>query len=74
MSNEAAPDELYWESSYAIVLNLCERYPDVDVESVGLKQLQEWIIALPGFVDDPEMANEGILNGILREWYEEVSA
>jgi FeS assembly protein IscX len=46
----------------------------VDVESVGLKQLQEWIIALPGFVDDPEMANEGILNGILREWYEEVSA
>ncbi len=74
MSDNATSDDLYWESSYAIVLNLCERYPDVDIETVGLAQLQEWIVKLPGFVDDPAMVNEGILNGILREWYEEVSA
>lgn len=73
MSDETEADNLYWDSSYAIVLSLRERFPDVDVETVGLGQLKQWIIALPGFVDDPALANEGILNAILREWYEEVS-
>lgn len=65
---------LYWESSYAIVLRLMEIYPDVDVERVGTEQLYRWIIALPEFADDPLLANEGILNEILRDWYEEVSS
>ncbi len=56
-----------------IVLSLCECYPYVDVETVGLDQLKQWVITLPGFADDPELANEGLLNAILREWYEEVS-
>lgn len=64
---------LNWDSSYAIVLRLIEEHPDVDVDTVGIEQLNEWIIALPDFVDDPELANEGILNDILREWYEEVN-
>ena len=64
---------LNWESSYEIVLQLIEEYPDVDVNTVGIEQLNEWIIALPNFVDDPALANEGILNDILREWYEEVN-
>ena len=65
---------LYWESSYEIVLRLIDVYPDVDVEQVGLDELHRWIVALPEFADDPALANEGILNGILREWYEEVGA
>lgn len=64
---------LYWDSSYEIVLSLIEAYPDVEIDSVGTGQLYEWVIALPDFADDPELANEGILNGILREWYEEVN-
>jgi len=64
---------LYWESSYEIVLRLIETHPEVPVETVGIEQLYQWIIALPDFADEPELANEGILNGILREWYEEVS-
>ncbi len=64
---------LYWESSYAIVLTLIEMYPDVDVETLGLQQLNTMILRLPNFVDDPLLVNEGILNGILREWYEEVN-
>ena len=64
---------LYWESSYEIVLRLIETYPEADVESIGIGQLYQWIIALPDFADAPELANEGILNDILREWYEEVS-
>jgi FeS assembly protein IscX len=65
---------LYWESSYEIVLRLMEVYPDVDIETVGTEQLFQWIIALPHFADDPSLANEGILNDILRDWYEEVSS
>lgn len=66
--------KLYWDSSYEIVLSLRELYPDVDVETVGTDQLYRWVIALPNFADDAELANEGILNDILREWYEEVSS
>lgn len=64
---------LYWEASYEIVLALMAAYPEVDIDSVGLNQLYEWIIALPNFADDPELANEEILSGILREWYEEIN-
>lgn len=62
---------LYWEASYEIVQALMETHPDVDVEQVGTEQLKTWIVSLPNFMDDPELANEGILNDILREWYEE---
>ena len=65
---------LYWESSYEIVLRLMEVHDDADVEHVGLDQLYRWIVALPDFADDPALANEGILKGILREWFEEVNA
>ena len=64
---------LYWESSFEIVLCLMETHPEVDVESVGRQQLYQWIIALPDFADDPALTNEGILNQILREWYEETN-
>ena len=65
---------LYWESSFEIVLCLMEAYPEVDIESVGRQQLYQWIITLPDFADDPALVNEGILNQILREWYEETNA
>jgi FeS assembly protein IscX len=64
-------NRLDWEATYEIVLALMERYPNVDI--VGTEQLLQWIIALPNFVDDPALANEDILNGILREWYEELN-
>ena len=31
-----------------------------------------WTLDLPGFVDDPELANDAILAAIYQEWYEEV--
>lgn len=65
---------LYWDNSYAIMLRLIDLYPAVDVENVGIDQLYHWIIALPEFVDDPLLVNDGILNAVLREWYEEVSS
>jgi FeS assembly protein IscX len=65
---------LYWDASYEIVLNLMEYYAGIDVETVGLEQLCQLIVSLPNFADDPALVNEGILNAILREWYEEVNA
>lgn len=66
--------ELYWDSSYEIVLALMEAYPDVDPEDIGLDELSQRIICLPGFADDPDMVNDAILKGILRDWYEEIGA
>ena len=70
MSNDDARP-LYWEASYDIVLSLVEQYPDADVEIVGLDQLYRMVIALPDFADNPALANDKILEDILREWYEE---
>jgi len=67
------PDALYWEATYAIVLSLIETHPNIDLDEIGTEQLFRWITELPNFVDDPALANEGILNEILRVWYEEVN-
>jgi FeS assembly protein IscX len=65
---------LYWDASYEIVLALSERYPDVDVETVGLEQLYQMIITLLTFEDDPAYVSDDVLADILVEWYEEVSS
>ncbi|MEO1290924.1 MAG: Fe-S cluster assembly protein IscX [Chloroflexota bacterium] len=62
---------LYWESSYEIVLTLMDEYPEIDLSDIGLEQLNQLIVSLPDFADDPTLVNDGILNDILREWYEE---
>ena len=62
---------LYWDASYEIVMALMEEYPDIEIENVGMQQLFQMIVDLPNFADDPALVNDGILNDILREWYEE---
>jgi FeS assembly protein IscX len=74
MMDDAAPaNPLYWDTPYEIVLALCAAHTDVDPDTVGLGTLWAWITALPHFADDPALANDDMLNDILREWYEEVS-
>lgn len=34
--------------------------------------IYHWTLELPGFDDDPALANDGILEAIYQEWYEEV--
>jgi FeS assembly protein IscX len=65
---------LTWEATYEIVLSLMDSHPTVDLDGVSLNQLYDWILALPTFEDDPLLVNDGILNDILREWYEELHA
>jgi FeS assembly protein IscX len=74
MSINPTTSPLYWDATYAIALRLIEVYPDLDVETVGMEQLVRLVVALPDFADDPQMANEPILNDILREWFEERTA
>ena len=64
--------QLNWDATYEIVLHLKEAHPDVDIETLGLEQLFQYGSSLSQISQMiPELANEGILNEILREWYEE---
>ena len=64
-------DALYWDATYELVCSLDDTYPDIVIDDVGIDQLYKMIVALPNFADDPALVNNGILNAILREWYEE---
>ena len=64
---------LAWEDSYAIAQALSNLKPDIDLEKVSLMMIYQWTLGLPGFDDDPELANDGILEAIYQEWYEEVA-
>ncbi|MCA9962261.1 MAG: Fe-S cluster assembly protein IscX [Chloroflexota bacterium] len=63
--------ELYWDSTYAIVMALIEHYPEKNPESIGLHELMDAIQTLPGFNDDPAIVTEQVLLDILNVWYEE---
>jgi FeS assembly protein IscX len=63
---------LTWEAPYAIALALIEAYPNLDVEDIGYEQLFKLVTSLPNFVDDSELGNRGLLDDIIREWYEEI--
>ena len=67
-------ETFFWEPTYEIVRRLMARYPDADIEAIGLHELREMIIALPGFADEPSIASDELISDILREWYEEASS
>lgn len=71
-NNSHMSKRYHWDSTYEIALALKERYPDEDLENVSLQMLFEWVIALPEFGDDLELANDEILLAIFQEWYEEL--
>ena len=62
-----------WEDSFAIARELSKSHPDIDLEDVSLMMIYQWTLKLPGFEDDPELANDSILAAIYQEWYEEVA-
>ena len=54
-----------------IALALVEAHPEVDPLTVRFTDLHRWVVALPGFADDPKTSNEGILESIQMKWLEE---
>jgi FeS assembly protein IscX len=45
--------------------------PNVDFSQITLNMIYNWTIALPEFMDDPQLANDELLSAIYQEWYEE---
>lgn len=66
------PDTLTWDDSFAIAQALRASFPCIDLEEVSLNMIYRWTLALPGFDDDPQLANDAVLAAIYQEWFEEV--
>ncbi len=64
---------LTWDDSYAIAQELSKLNPEINLEDVSLMMIFQWTLELPGFEDDPELANDAILAAIYQEWFEEVA-
>jgi FeS assembly protein IscX len=60
-----------WKDAEDIALALMERHPETDPLTVRFTDLHAWVVALPGFGDDPRGSNESILEAIQMKWYEE---
>lgn len=66
-------EPLTWDATYAIAKELMRQRPQSDLEDVSIRQIYLWTIALPDFIDDPLIVNDGILEEIYRIWYEELT-
>ena len=64
---------LTWDDSYAIAQELSKSNPEINLEDVSLMMIFQWTLELPGFEDEPELANDAILAAIYQEWFEEVA-
>ena len=57
--------------SREIAVALCEKFPDEDPKAVRFTDLYQWVLALPGFDDDPKRCGEKILEAIQTTWIDE---
>jgi len=74
MYNSTAMDKFYWDDPFPIALALIEQHPNVDLTTVDWDTLHKWVTSLPQFADDKSIASVYLLEDILKEWYEEISA
>jgi FeS assembly protein IscX len=60
-----------WTDTRDIAIALCDKFPDVDPRTVRFTDLHKWVMALPGFDDDPNRSGEKILEAIQMTWIDE---
>jgi FeS assembly protein IscX len=60
-----------WTDTRDVAIALCEAHPDVDPRKVRFTDLHAWVLALPGFADDPNRSGEKILEAIQMLWIDE---
>ena len=60
-----------WTDITDIAIELCDAHPDQDPLAVNFVDLRNWVMALPGFSDDPDRCGEKILEAIQAAWIEE---
>lgn len=62
---------LKWTDTLDIVIELDEKYPDVDPQYVRFTDLHQWVCELEGFDDNRETSSEKILEAIQMTWIDE---
>ena len=60
-----------WTDTRDIAIALAEARPDTDPKTVRFTDLMQWVLALPGFDDDPRRCGEKILEAIQTAWIDE---
>jgi len=60
-----------WTDTQEIAIALSEAHAGQDPESVNFVDLYKWVLALPGFSDDPKRCGEKILEAIQMAWIDE---
>jgi FeS assembly protein IscX len=60
-----------WTDTQEIAIELSEAHPGQDPKSVNFVDLYKWVLALPGFSDDPKRCGEKILEAIQQAWIED---
>ena len=60
-----------WSDTQEIAVALADTHPDKDPKVVNFVDLYKWVIALPGFSDDPKRCGEKILEAIQQASIEE---
>ena len=60
-----------WTDTQDIAIALAEAHPGVDPARVRFTDLYQWVMALPGFDDDPKRCGEKILEAIQAAWIDE---
>lgn len=63
--------KIQWTDLEEIGFQLCEHHPEEDPLKVRFTDMHKWILALPGFVDDPKASNEAKLEAIQMAWLDE---
>ncbi len=63
--------EISWEDSEEIGIQLQEKFPDIDPLTVRFTDLLIYVFELDGFTGDPAKSNESKLEAIQMAWYEE---
>ena len=63
---------MLWTDTIDVAIELFEAHPDVDPLALNFVDLRDWVLALPGFDDDPNRCGEKILEAIQAAWIEEM--
>ena len=61
-----------WTDINELAIELSEAHPDVDPRRSNFVDLMNWVMALPGFNDDPKHCGEKILEALQQAWIEEI--
>ena len=62
-----------WTDINDLAIELLDSHPEVDPTRINFVDLMNWVLALPGFDDDPKHCGEKILEAIQQAWIDEVA-